>query len=428
MSTIKKDYTLMSMSELHFLGGAGEVGRSAILVKGSKRILLDCGIKLDDKTEYPLSAGRVDACVLSHSHLDHSGAMPMLYDAGFPTAYGTEPTKELSELLIDDSLKISRKNHQASRFSKRQLKIFLNHFAPYEYGSVTELGDYSLSLHDAGHVPGSAITRIENKRGRRLVYTGDFKLEPQILQGPAEVVKSDVLIIESTYANREHPNRDALAKAFIDDVRGVLANGGTALVPAFAVGRAQELVALLYRNSLIDYVSIDGMAKAATEIAMRHPEFMKNIELLRSASKRMDWLGSAQAREAALNSPGIIVTTAGMLNGGPVLNYLTKLGQNSKIFLTGYQVEGTNGRRLLDGKPLVIDGEKHRIHTPFAFYDFSAHSGKSDLYRYVRESGPETVVCVHGDRAAADEFAENLRMEGFDAHAPKIGEELKLDF
>ncbi len=416
------------MSELHFLGGAGEVGRSAILMKGSKSLLLDYGVKLDDKTEYPLPAGRVDACVLSHSHLDHSGALPTLYRTGFPTTYGTEPTKELSELLIDDSLKISRRNHQAHRFSKSQLKTFLNHFAPYEYGSVAEMGDYSISLHDAGHVPGSAITLIENKKDRRLVYTGDFKLEPQILQGPAEVVKSDILIIESTYADREHPNRDVLAKGFIRDVRDVLASGGTALVPVFAVGRAQEIVALLYKNGLIDYVSIDGMAKVATEITMRHPEFMKNIELLRSASKRIAWLGSAGAREAAINSPGIIVTTAGMLNGGPVLNYMTKLNQNSKIFLTGYQVEGTNGRRLLDGKPVTIDGEKRHIRTPFAFYDFSAHSGKSDLYRYVRESGPETVVCVHGERAAASEFAENLRMEGFDAHAPRIGEELKLEF
>lgn len=428
MSTIKKDYTLVSMSELHFLGGAGEVGRSAILVKGSKNLLLDYGVKLDDKTEYPLPPGKVDACVLSHSHLDHCGAMPMLYNTSFPTTYGTEPTKELSELLIDDSLKISRKNHQAHKFSKHQLKTFLNHFAPYEYGSEADFGEYKISLHDAGHVPGSAMTLIENRKGRRLLYTGDFKLEPQILQGPAEVVKSDVLIIESTYANREHPDREELSKRFIEDVRGVLSNGGTALVPVFAVGRAQEIIALLYKSNLIDYVSIDGMAKTATEITMRHPEFMKNIELLRSASKRMGWLGTAESRESAVASPGIIVTTAGMLNGGPVLNYLTKLGANSKIFLTGYQVEGTNGSKLLAGKPLVIDGERHAIKTPFAYYDFSAHSGKSDLYRYVRESAPDTVFCVHGDRAAASEFAENLRMEGFDAHAPKIGEELKLDF
>lgn len=414
--------------ELHFLGGACEVGRSAILAKGSKNLLLDYGIKLGDKTEYPLAAGEIDAAVLSHSHLDHSGAMPVLYQTRFPTVYGTEPTKELSELLIDDSLKISRLNHQTHKFSKRQLKTFLNNYAPFEYGSVTEVGEYSLSLHDAGHIVGSAVTRVENRKGRRLVYTGDFKLEPQMLQGPAEVVKSDILVIESTYANREHPDRGELTRRFIEDVRGVLADGGTALVPAFAVGRAQELVALFYRNNMIGQVSLDGMAKAATEITLRHPEFTKNIETLRSATKKMAWLGTAPARDAAISSPGIIVTTAGMLNGGPVLNYLTKLTQNSKIFLTGYQVPGTNGRRILDGKPAIIDGQKRKITAPVAYYDFSAHSGKSDLYRYVRESSPETVVCVHGEKETANEFAENLRMEGFDAHAPKIGEELKLDF
>jgi putative mRNA 3-end processing factor len=416
------------MSELHFLGGAGEVGKSAILFRGSKTLLLDYGIKLDDRTEYPLPAHRVEACVLSHAHLDHSGALPLLYNAGFPTTYGTEPTKELAELLIDDSLKISRLSHQSHRFSKRQLKTFLNSYAPYEYGSVAEVGDYSISLHDAGHIAGSAITLIENRKGRRLAYTGDFKLEPQILQGPAEVVRSDILITESTYADREHPDRDELARKFVEEVRGVLADGGTALVPAFAVGRAQELIALFYKSGMIDYVSLDGMAKDATQITLRHPEFTRNTELLRSATKRIGWIGTAQAREAAMNTPGIIVTTAGMLNGGPVLSYLTKLDQNSKIFLTGYQVPGTNGRRVLEGKPVTIDGKKHQIRTPVAYYDFSAHSGRSDLYRYVRESSPETVICVHGERETANEFAENLRMEGFDAHAPRIGEELKLEF
>ncbi|VVB76995.1 Ribonuclease J [uncultured archaeon] len=414
--------------DVQFLGGASEVGRSAILLKGSKRMVLDYGVKLDDKTEYPLPAGSVDACVLSHSHLDHSGAFPMLYQTRFPVTYGTEPTKELSELLIDDSLKINRKHHQQQRFSKQQLKTFLNNYAAYEFGSRIELGEYTISLHDAGHTLGSAITLIENGKGKRLVYTGDFKLTPQILQDGAEVVKSDVLLIESTYATREHPDRDELTKKFVQDVRATLDNGGTALVPVFAVGRAQEMVALLYKNNLVDYVHLDGMARTATEITMRHPEFVKNGNILRDALNKMTWVKSEQHRGHAVSGPSIIVTTAGMLNGGPVLNYLTKLNNNSKIFLTGYQVEGTNGRKLMEGKPITIDGEKHLIRTPFAYYDFSAHSGASDLYNYVKASSPETVICVHGDKANTADFAENLRMEGFEAHAPKIGEELKLKF
>jgi putative mRNA 3-end processing factor len=117
-----------------------------------------------------------------------------------------------------------------------------------------------------------------------------------------------------------------------------------------------------------------------------------------------------------------------MLNGGPVLNYITKLGPNSKIFLTGYQVEGTNGDKLMHNKPLSIEGRKEVIKTPWAYYDFSAHSGKSDLFEYVKKSNPELVVCVHGEQKVADDFAESLKVEGFKAQVPRQGDSIKLDF
>jgi putative mRNA 3-end processing factor len=117
-----------------------------------------------------------------------------------------------------------------------------------------------------------------------------------------------------------------------------------------------------------------------------------------------------------------------MLNGGPVLNYITKLNDRSKIFLTGYQVEGTNGSKLLNGQQIKIDESKYLVKTPWVYYDFSAHCGKSDHYKYVKQSNPEMVVCVHGDNASTEDFAENLKLEGFKAYAPKIGETLKIDF
>jgi putative mRNA 3-end processing factor len=425
----KKVYKPAVELEIKFLGGAGEVGRSAMLLKGSSNLLLDYGAMIDDKTTYPLPAGRVDACVLSHAHLDHCGAIPTLYKTDFPVTYGTSPTKELAELLIDDSLKIAKKNHEAQRFSKRQVREMSSRFATYGFGPEFDVGDYAVTLHDAGHICGSSEIMVRDRRSdRKLVYTGDFKLEPQILQGGAELLKSDILMIESTYADREHPDREELKKRFISEVRETLDSGGTALVPVFAVGRAQEMIALLYKSGLISQSYIDGMAKKATEIELRHPEFVKHRELLDGAARGITWLGTELNRSGAVVAPGVIVTTAGMLNGGPVLNYLSKLRPNSKIFITGYQVEGTNGRSLLEGKPLTIDGEKVVVKTPVAYYDFSAHAGKSELYRYVKESGPETVICVHGEAAATQEFAENLRLEGFDAHAPKVGEELKLEF
>ncbi len=419
--------------ELQFLGGASEVGRSAILFKGSgQSIIMDYGIKLAPKTEYPIPLHKVDACVLSHAHIDHSGNFPFLYKNGVPTTYGTEPTRELSRLLIEDSMKVGKLNHQPPKFNKHHLKVMLEKYAAYEYGSEIDLGHFTLTFYDAGHISGSSVSKLESKKtGKKLVYTGDYKIEPQTIQGSADIVKSDILVTETTYGNREHPDREELEKKFVEDIKSVIDNGGTALIPSFAVGRAQELLAIIYKHKLIDYAVIDGMARKATEISMRYPEFIRNKELLQEAMKKVTWIGNQEHRGSIVNGSNgasIIITTAGMLTGGPVLNYITKLGPNSKIFLTGYQVEGTNGRRLMDGKPLVIDGHKEVIKTPWVYYDFSAHAGKSDLFEYVRKSNPETVVCVHGDRKIAEEFAETLKIEGFKALVPKQGDSFTLDF
>ena len=419
----------MVLLELHFLGGASEVGRSAILFKGSKNIIMDYGIKLNHKTEYPMPAGNVDVCVLSHAHIDHSGNVPFLYKDGVPVTYGTEPTKELSNLLVEDSMKVGKKNHQPPKFNKHNLHSFIERFSAHEYGEEIDLGEYTITLYDAGHISGSSVTKIESRKtGRKLVYTGDFKLEPQMIQGSADIVKSDILLTETTYANREHPEREALLKKFADEVRQTIDSGGTALIPSFAVGRAQEILAILQKAGLADYVFIDGMARKATQIAMRYPGFIRNVNLLRAAIKKITWIGSEEHRGHAVSGPSIILTTAGMLNGGPVLNYLTKLGPNSKIFLTGYQVEGTNGRKLMEGKPLLIDGRKEVAKTPWVYYDFSAHAGSSDLHEYVKKSNPEIVICVHGEQKTADEFAESLKAEGFKALVPRQGDSLKIDF
>lgn len=399
-----------------------------MLLKGQKKILFEYGIKLNGKTEYPMHADGIDACLVTHAHLDHSGNLPALYKTEMPITYGTEPTKELSELLIEDSVKVHKKTHQVQRFSKHQIKMFLSRFATYNIGSQIDIGECKVTLHDAGHVCGSTTFELENRKGRKLVYTGDLKVEPQMIEGGAEIVKSDILITESTYANREHPNREELIEKFVAEIKAVIESNGVALVPVFAVGRAQEIISILYKNRLIDYSYLDGMARKATEIMLRHPEFLKNGDVLAKAVRQMTTVGSEIHRGDATNGPSIIVTTAGMLNGGPVLDYITRLNDNSKIFLTGYQVEGTNGRKLTEGQALSIDGKRHEITTPWVYYDFSAHSGKSDLFKYVKQSNPEVVMCVHGEAAVAEEFAENLKIEGFKAYAPRNGDTLKVDF
>jgi putative mRNA 3-end processing factor len=218
-----------------------------------------------------------------------------------------------------------------------------------------------------------------------------------------------------------------MEKEFITGVKEVIDNEGVALIPVFAVGRSQEILALLYKNGLVDMTYIDGMAKKASDIALRHPTYLDNVELLQKAMERVVRVDAGKHRNAATDGGNIILTTSGMLTGGPVLNYIRKLNRNSKVFLTGYQVEGTNGRNLLDGKPLMIDGHKFVVKNPVEFFNFSAHSDKKDLHEYIKKSDPEKVICVHGSAENTEAFAQDLKLEGFDAYAPKVGDTLKFD-
>ncbi len=415
--------------QLKFLGGAQEVGRSAILLKDDRNLLLDFGVKIDHETEYPTHIPNIDALVLSHAHLDHSGFSAALYNEQFIPTFGTPPTLRLSNLLLDDSLSIAKKNHVKPGFTKRQVKEFVNRYIPVDYHHVQRFGNFDIEFYDAGHICGSAVTLVERahaKDYKRIVYTGDFKLEPQFLHNGAEVVKSDVLITESTYANREHPNRDDTVLQFVEKIQETLDNGGHALIPVFAVGRSQEILALLYKNGLMASTYLDGMAKDATQIVLNHPKYIANHDVLQKAVREVNWIGDRNDRREALNTPSIIVTTSGMMTGGPVLDYVTRLNKNSHIFLTGYQQEGTNGRMLIEQGSVIIDGQKKKIPQSVSFYDFSAHAGMSDLMEYVRKSSPQVVVCVHGDGESTQEFAEELKLEGIQAYAPKVGDSIKL--
>ncbi len=416
--------------QLKFFGGAQEVGRSSILLKDETSLLLDYGIKLGgSKIEYPTAIPDADAFILSHAHIDHSGFAPALYNEMLIPAFGTEPTLKLSELLLEDSLAIAKKEHMKPRFHKRQIESFKHRYTPIDYGNAFEFGEYTIELTDAGHISGSAITAIENansKDNRRIVYTGDFKLGPQYLHKGADVAKSDVLIIESTYATREHPDRDELLGRLAAAIKETLDNKGNALIPVFAVGRSQELLTFLYKNNLAQYTYIDGMARSATSIVLRYPEFIDNSSLLSKALSEATVIKDRDDREEALSSPSILLTTAGMLNGGPVLDYITRLRKNSAVFLTGYQVEGTNGRMLMDTGSLIVDKRLTKIDAPVSYYDLSAHAGMGELHEYVKKSGPNKVVCVHGDSKNAVALAESLKLEGYETYAPKIGETIKL--
>ena len=416
--------------QLKFFGGAQEVGRSSVLFRDSCSILLDCGIKLLEKVEFPIEIPEVDALILSHAHLDHCGAAPVLYKEMFIPTFGTQPTAELSELLLEDSLQVAKKEHMQPRFHKRQIKSLMNRYVPLDYGKTADFNNVEITLHDAGHISGSAIVAINRKgakENKRVVYTGDYKIEPQLLHKGAEIVESDVLITESTYATREHPPREQIMEEIKQRIKATLDGGGSVVLPSFAVGRSQELLVMLYKQGFIDSTYVDGMAKTATRIALKHREFVHNWDALSSAASRAVFVESPADRDDAISSPSVIVTTAGMLKGGPVIDYITRLDARSEIIITGYQVEGSNGSSLLEKGIVKIGGRPIKVALKACQYDLSAHAGKKDLYEYVKRSGPSMVLCMHGDKDSATALAEGLKLEGYDARAPKVGESIKLE-
>jgi putative mRNA 3-end processing factor len=275
-------------------------------------------------------------------------------------------------------------------------------------------------LKDAGHIPGSAITQIETD-GKRIVYTGDFKLEETLLHKGAEMVEDvDILLIESTYSEREHPARKKLEEELYKETIRVLENGGNALLPSFAVGRSQELVQILRHFDENVKIYLDGMAKTASQIIMDYPSYVKDAKALTAALESVEWVNSDGQRKRALERPSIIVTTAGLVEGGPVLRYILKLNKNSEIIFTGFQIPGTNGRRILDEHKMKFNGVEHNIQTPARYMDFSAHAGRKDLFGFVKKANPEKIFCIHGDTCI--EFANELNSEGYDAVAPKMGD------
>jgi len=408
--------------KITFLGGTREVGRSAFLLENDKRVLLDYGIKLNERTEYPLPfQGLIDAVVLSHAHLDHSGSVPTVYEYSNAPCFATYPTHALSALLIKDSMKIQRMKREKTHYTKTEFRKMMNNFIPLAYNKPLSLSDStSITLKDAGHIPGSAIVQVEMD-GTRLAYTGDFKLEETWLHKGAEVIENvDVLLIESTYSEREHPERRKTEEELYEETIRVLENGGNALVPSFAVGRSQELVQIFRYFDGDVKIYLDGMAKTASQIILDYPSYVKDAKALRAALESVEWVNSDSQRKKALSMPSIIITTAGLLEGGPVLRYILKLNKNSEIIFTGFQIPGTNGRRLLDERKIKINGVDHEIKTPTKYFDLSAHAGKKDLLSFIEKANPKKIICIHGDTCV--EFANELSSEGYDAVAPKMGE------
>jgi len=421
------------MVKLKFLGGSEEVGRSGFLLDAGTKILLDYGIKLERTgIEYPLPVDtNLDAIVISHAHLDHSGHLPHLFQGSKSLAFMTPPTLELSEMLWQDSLKIARIEGNEAPFSRIEIQKTEKYTFPTNYGKKMDISeDVSLEMFDAGHILGSAMTKI-NMGNKTLVYTGDFKLIETRLHAGADVKalgKVDYLITESTYGDREQPDRKALEKRFIEEIQDAIDKGGHVLIAAFAVGRSCEIIDILNEYKLNADIYLDGLAQKAANIYLNNPKFLKNPKFLTKALGRANWVRNRKMRQQAIKEPCIIVTTSGMVEGGPVYEYLPKLykDKNSKLFLTGYQVEGTGGRKLLETGKITIDGNELDVKMGVEKFEFSAHASRTELFKTIEKVDPKKVICVHGDVNTIQDFQKDIEGHGYEAIVARRGEEVEL--
>lgn len=435
---------------IRFLGAAKEVGRSAILLEHENgRILLDAGVKLGRTTEFPEideeMVRKIDFVVLTHAHLDHSGFLPFLVEMGFKgQVIATKPTRDLSQVLWADYRRIGKERGDRT-FDAKVMNEALKRFEFLEYGERRKMGNnLYITLHDAGHILGSAQVLVEAGK-KRILYSGDINPRPSRLhRGAVLGLGADVMIVESTYGSKKDrlPSYRTAGRELAERINETIEAGGRVLIPVFAVGRAQEVLLTIeayMRTGVIPEVPlfIDGMIAKANRIYRANvlhlrEEIWKGILLadidpFRSPFYRVP--RTKDRKDVLKEKPAIIVTTSGMLTGGPAIRYLKHIAREpeSTVILVGYQAEGTLGRELQDGaETITIDGEEIPVKCAVYTAKFSAHGDYNDLMNYVRSSDPEQVFVVHGDPDKAMEFAGELEKKGYGAIVPERGDRYDL--
>lgn len=451
-----------------FLGSSRQVGRSAILVKTREsQVLLDCGINPGSRRpiqSYPrldveeFDINNLDAVIITHAHLDHCGFLPYLYKYGYSgPVYCSEPTANVMTLLQSDYIDVTRKEGNVPPYSHEDIFEVILHTIPLSYGEVTDISpDVRLTLHNAGHILGSSLIHLHIGKGlHNIVYTGDFKYGPTALLQPASTYfpRVETLIMEATYGNPDNvaPSRDETDAQFVEIANKILKKGKV-LMPVPAVGRAQEILMVINKymqsGDLLEApVYIEGMISEATGIHTAYPGYLSHEirdQILKKGVNpfESDYFTVVKQHdsrdEIVEGGPCMIIATAGMMEGGPVLDYFKRLApydENGLIFVS-YQVKGTMGHRVQsgmgsaqmynqNGKMEVINIEMS-IHT---VHGFSGHSDRRQLINYVRRLRPQPkrVFVVHGEESKCENLARTLsKMRGVRGHAPRLLDTFRL--
>ncbi|MFP9193041.1 beta-CASP ribonuclease aCPSF1 [Natrialbaceae archaeon A-CW1-1] len=434
------------------LGCCREVGRASfVLHTPNTRVLIDCGDKPGAEGEVPylhapeaMPLTGLDAVVLTHAHLDHSALLPLLFKYGYDgPIYTTEPTRDLMGLLQLDYLTVASKEGRTPPYASEQVRQAIKHTIPVEYGNVTDIApDIKLTMHNAGHILGSASAHFHIGDGfYNVLFSGDVHYEPTRLFNGAvnDFPRVETMIMESTYGRRGDYQTDTEESEgnVHQIIRETYEQDGITVIPAFAVGRSQELMLVLEEAMREDTIPtmpvyLDGMIREATAIHTAYPEYLRDglrqrilhedeNPFIADQFRQVDG-GQEMREEIASGDPCIILSTSGMVTGGPIMSWLELLGPNpdNTLLFVGYQAEGTLGRRIQSGHTEVtMNGGRdrsNRLTLEFRIESvsgFSGHADRAGLEQYVGEMNPrpESILCVHGDEQATDQLSSALYQE-----------------
>ncbi|MDG7008224.1 MAG: beta-CASP ribonuclease aCPSF1 [Nitrososphaerota archaeon] len=451
------------------LGAFQEVGRSCILVETAEsKVLLDCGIHPGARNTwdaYPrldwadVSPRDIDAIVISHAHLDHQGFLPAMYKYGYDgPVYCTEPTLPLMTLLQNDFVKIAQIEGGRLIYDQKDIRDVIQHAITLPYGMVTDISpDIKLVFNNAGHILGSATVHLHIGEGaHNIVYTGDYKYGRTALFDSAtwNYPRVETLITESTYGAKEDimPVREEVEMNFVNAINETLRQGGKVLIPVPAVGRAQEILIVLdqyMRNKVLVEAPVftEGMISEATAIHVSYADYLSRELRTKILEEGVNPFKSeyftevehpTDREEAYREGPAVIMATSGMLEGGPVLDYFEHLApsEKNKILFVSYQVQGSMGRRVLDGgsqASLMDQNGKIKIVDVRAKVQkvegFSGHSDYNQIIRFVGKVRPklQLVLVNHGEKRKTENLAYAIqRIYRIPAIHPAVQEAIRV--
>lgn len=445
--------------KLTFLGATGTVtGSKYLLADGNKKILIDCGLfqgqkelRLRNWENSPVDPLKLSAILLTHAHLDHSGYIPKMVKSGFKgPIYCSEATFDLCKILLPDSGHIQEEDaDQANRYgyskhkpalplyTEKDARDCLQYFKAVDFGQPHRLSDdLSFTLHRAGHILGASFIRVSDGGGTSVLFSGDIgRFNDPVMKDPAQIQDVDYLLVESTYGDRLHDKQDPT-----DDIEKIVnetaARGGTVIIPAFAVGRAQSIMYYIHRLKTENRIPANmpvyldsPMASNVSDLLCKH---LNDHRMPRGLC--MDVCGIAKytrtpAESKAINQtnniPKIIISASGMATGGRVLHHLKHyIGDpRNTVLLAGYQAAGTRGDRLVRGeKEIKIHGQMWPVRAQIVRMDnMSAHADYSEILKWMEgfTSQPRKIFVTHGEPEAAKSMRDKIEEKfGWDAIVP----------